>query len=333
MGSPFFSIIIPAYNVADFIRGTISAILSQSFTDWELIIADDASTDSTPEILDYFRHDERIKILLSDKNSGNPFIPRKKASDVASGQYIVTVDADDLIDSTLLARIFETIMNEKADLVIPEMWRFSDSVDESFYILPKKEFDSSKLYRGKELVKFTLNGWTIPMAGFGVRREIYKEAYSRIQKSESDSIHADELLSRHLLILSQRVRFIDSKYFYRLNRNSVTGDPARLIRSGISTNRSLIKLCEAEFGKNSEEYKRALLQKTLFLLSSVLLLKNSGLPRSEKNSLIRAIESERLSTDISPVKDIISLPYRLIWRLPYKLEEQAMTLISLIKHK
>ena len=64
---PFFSIVLPTYNRASFLQRSISSVLSQTFTDFELIIIDDASTDNTKEIIDTF-NDEKIRYFKNEKN-------------------------------------------------------------------------------------------------------------------------------------------------------------------------------------------------------------------------------------------------------------------------
>lgn len=88
------SIIMPSYNTASFIKETIQSVLNQTYTNWELIIVDDCSTDNTDEVVDTIK-DCRIHYLKNEKNSGAA-ISRNKALREAKGQWIAYLDSDDL---------------------------------------------------------------------------------------------------------------------------------------------------------------------------------------------------------------------------------------------
>lgn len=88
------SIIMPSYNTASFIEETIQSVLNQTYTNWELIIVDDCSTDNTNEVVDTIK-DCRIHYLKNEKNSGAA-ISRNKALREAKGQWIAYLDTDDL---------------------------------------------------------------------------------------------------------------------------------------------------------------------------------------------------------------------------------------------
>lgn len=88
------SIIMPSYNTASFIEETIQSVLNQTYTNWELIIVDDCSTDNTDEVLENIK-DSRIRYFKNDKNSGAA-VSRNKALCEARGQWIAYLDSDDL---------------------------------------------------------------------------------------------------------------------------------------------------------------------------------------------------------------------------------------------
>ncbi len=90
---PTVSIIMPAYNASRYIQEAINSVIEQSFTDWELLIADDGSVDDTKTVLDTIQ-DERIKFFHNAQNMG-PVLTRNKLIEKASGQFIAIQDADD----------------------------------------------------------------------------------------------------------------------------------------------------------------------------------------------------------------------------------------------
>ena len=88
------SIIMPSYNTGRFIKESIESVLAQTYSNWELIIVDDCSTDNTDEIVAQFT-DERIKYLKNEVNSGAA-VSRNRALREAKGKWIAFLDSDDL---------------------------------------------------------------------------------------------------------------------------------------------------------------------------------------------------------------------------------------------
>lgn len=98
------SIITPTYNSQDFIHQTIEAIINQTYTNWELLITDDYSTDETWSILTKYAESEpRIKIFRLEQNSG-PGVARNNSIKHAKGRYIAFCDSDDIWASNKLEK-------------------------------------------------------------------------------------------------------------------------------------------------------------------------------------------------------------------------------------
>lgn len=90
------SIIMPAYNSEDFIGYAIESVIAQTYSNWELIIVDDCSTDKTAQIInDYSKNDSRIKYKKLSANSGAA-VARNKAIEFATGRFIAFLDSDDV---------------------------------------------------------------------------------------------------------------------------------------------------------------------------------------------------------------------------------------------
>lgn len=106
------SIIMPCHNGEKYIRDAISSVLSQTYSDWELLVIDDNSTDNSVNIIeDFCKKDARIKLLHTEKSSGMPATPRNVGINVASGRFIAFLDCDDIWLPTKLEHqlpLFET---------------------------------------------------------------------------------------------------------------------------------------------------------------------------------------------------------------------------------
>lgn len=111
-----FSIVLPAYNCETYLREATGSVLSQSFSDWELILVDDGSTDSTPEICDSFASDERVRVI--HKPNGGASSARNAGMRVARGSYIAFLDADDKFGNGYLERLAASAREHPADLLL-----------------------------------------------------------------------------------------------------------------------------------------------------------------------------------------------------------------------
>jgi glycosyltransferase involved in cell wall biosynthesis len=98
---PLISVIVPVYNVENYIQQCIESILNQTYTNWELILVNDGSTDNSGAICDRFaKENARVKII-HQKNAGVS-VARNNALNVAKGEYITFVDSDDWVEKDYL---------------------------------------------------------------------------------------------------------------------------------------------------------------------------------------------------------------------------------------
>ncbi len=114
---PFLSVVVPAYNIEQYVEQCIQSILKQTFTDFELIIVDDGSTDYTGILCDkYAQTDSRVSVI--HKKNGGLVSARKAGLAVAVGEYATYVDGDDWIAEDMFQKLFDCVVKEKADIVI-----------------------------------------------------------------------------------------------------------------------------------------------------------------------------------------------------------------------
>lgn len=116
--NPLVSIITPCYNAEKFISQMIESVLQQSYTNWELLITNDCSTDGTVLIIqNLMKLDNRIKLFHTEKNTGHPSIPRNIALSYACGEYIAFLDSDDLWDKCKLEEQVAFILRGQFELI------------------------------------------------------------------------------------------------------------------------------------------------------------------------------------------------------------------------
>lgn len=112
---PLLSIIVPVFNKEKYIEDCINSILGQTFGDFELILVNDGSTDTSyQKCREYAAKDDRI-ILIDQKNAGVS-AARNKGLSIASGQYIGFIDSDDTIEADMYAMLIRNITSADADI-------------------------------------------------------------------------------------------------------------------------------------------------------------------------------------------------------------------------
>lgn len=125
-----FSVIIPVFNVADYLKQCIDSVLCQSYQDWEMILVDDGSKDDSPIICDkYSNSDSRIKVV--HKGNGGLSSARNAGIKLASGEYILFLDSDDYWNDTDALLNIAKLTEEKPDLICFGYREYQDGVGDN----------------------------------------------------------------------------------------------------------------------------------------------------------------------------------------------------------
>ncbi len=101
IGAPRVSVVIPAYNAESTLAGTLTSVFEQTYTDYEVIVVDDGSTDATPQLL--AGYGDRLRVVHKE-NEGKPAAARNRGLEAARGTYVAFLDADDLWCPAKLAK-------------------------------------------------------------------------------------------------------------------------------------------------------------------------------------------------------------------------------------
>jgi glycosyltransferase involved in cell wall biosynthesis len=149
---PLVSICIPVYNGETYIRQAIESVLAQTYTNFELIISDNLSTDKTLEIVDSIR-DDRIKISKNKKNLGlvgnfNACIHK------ANGKYVKVLCCDDVLSPDAIKKEVDAFENNKNVTVVTGCSTIINSVGKT--VMTRRLYKEDKLLDGKQLAKRTL---------------------------------------------------------------------------------------------------------------------------------------------------------------------------------
>lgn len=184
------SVIIPIYNSEKFLKETIESLLDQSFTDFELILVNDGSTDHSALICnDFAKRDQRIR-FLNQENSGVS-IARNRGLAEAKGNYLFFMDSDDTLDKDFLKTAYGVALQNDSDIVIT----------------------------GEYYCKRLPNVMALPTWAQILKHDFLKE-YPDIRFPEHIQPCEDGLFSHQLLALTEKVNpSIESIYHYRQHEN------------------------------------------------------------------------------------------------------------------
>ncbi|MDO4935190.1 MAG: glycosyltransferase family 2 protein [Phascolarctobacterium sp.] len=139
------SIIMPSYNTAKYIGKSIESVLAQTYSNWELIIVDDCSTDNTMEILSMIQ-DERIHVFQNEKNSGAA-VSRNKALREAKGRWIAFLDSDDLWHSEKLEKMLNFMQTNNYSFAYHDYEKIDEeSKPLGIYVTGPKVVNKTKMY-------------------------------------------------------------------------------------------------------------------------------------------------------------------------------------------
>ncbi|TGE34861.1 glycosyltransferase [Desulfosporosinus fructosivorans] len=174
---PFFSIIVPVYNVDVFLKECIESILLQSFNDYEMILIDDGSTDNSGIICDEYESSNRDRVRVIHKENGGLSDARNVGIGVAKGQYLIFVDSDDYISPESLQIFREELSKyEAVDVLITRLMQVYIDGQTKYM---DKNMPIDKLLSGKKaeviewIFKDSQNTW--PAQRYVVNRDfIYK---------------------------------------------------------------------------------------------------------------------------------------------------------------
>lgn len=207
---PEVSIIVPIYNAEKSIARCIDSILSQEYTDFELILCDDGSTDKSGQIIDEYREkDERIRVLHKENTGVSD--TRNQGIAVAKGKYIQFLDADDWITVDATKLLVRTMKEGGCDLVISDFYRVIGE-----RISHKGDIDADGILTQEEFAEYMM----VNPADFyyGVlwnklyKREIIEKYH--LKMDESVSWCEDFLFNLEYLLHTKRIAALQVPIYY-----------------------------------------------------------------------------------------------------------------------
>lgn len=225
-----FSIIVSFYNIEKYVRKCMDSIISQSYSEFEVIAVDDGSTDDTGNILDHYSEvDSRIKVIHKKNEGVNK--ARKTATSKCAGDYIVVVDGDDWISTDYLEKIDKVLRDTDKEVDIVITGYVEAYEDKNINIKPISINGSVGIFDRDDMEKFLFPQLfsTIPVLW---AKAFKRDLYTKYQMKLADSIKMgeDSCITFPCIIDSKYVGIVDEPlYFYRQNPYSLTKHPKKYL--------------------------------------------------------------------------------------------------------
>ena len=217
------SVLIPTYNVEEYIDDCLTSLIKQNLKDIEIICVDDISTDTTPDIIKYYQQkDNRIKYYQLKEKQGSGGC-RNYALTKARGKYIQYVDSDDFLDLNALKELYEIAEREKIQILMYKATSYNHNENkffiENYYDMKELSHHLNKLMGIKEYDSDIFRTAVVPW------NKLYLKSFltSLNVKFPEHLIHQDSPFFFETMINADRIYFIEKYYYnHRHREKSIT---------------------------------------------------------------------------------------------------------------
>lgn len=277
------SVVIPVYNVKPYLCECLDSVVNQTFTDLEIIIVDDGSTDGSGKICDeYAKKDSRIQVI--HKENGGLGNARNVGMDAANGKYIVFLDSDDYWDLSAMERLFYEAEKNSVQVLVFSAEPFFDGIKKlDHYLHYGHSIQNEFVKNGAESMKTAIENKEYFSSAC---LRLYLLNYLREKRMRFDEgiVHEDEKMSFLAYLLADRVECIgDRLYKRRYRRGSImTSENVQKSAHGYITAidgimNAFCELCLSNSQKSLiEYYVRFLFGKIRSMYAKVYCEKNQG---------------------------------------------------------
>lgn len=236
------SVIVPVYNVEKYLKDCVESILNQTYTDFELILVNDGSTDLSGQMCDDYAQ-KSDKVIVIHKSNGGQNSAIKSGLQKARGEYIAFVDSDDWLEPNALEKFYDIVKTSNVDLVVGNAFRNDQASDILTHKLDAGIYDKEQIRQHifpNLMVRMTSNNVSVLPARWG--KLFKKDLLMQVVHYCDDEISRGEekLLTYPYIIKCETIAFTNERtYHYRYNAESVSH---RLIDDRMGEQKRLIAL-------------------------------------------------------------------------------------------
>ena len=285
---PLISIIIPVYNAKKYLEKCLLSIISQTYKNFEIILVDDGSTDKSFEVCQEFANKDKRITVVTQTNSGASSA-RNRGIEIAKGEWITFIDADDYVEKNYLECLYKNIENEKT-LIIQGLKQVNINGEE----IKKIEFKETVL-NGSEIQKaFDEN--EIFEYGYTVAKLYHREIINKhnIRFNKQISYSEDMLFMLEYILYSSTIKFIEGANYYYITDNSNLSQRYNSFESEylLFTQYNKTNLAIANKWNFTPSYKSQRCGALILMRSIYSLYKKESYSRKERISIIKKIKQE-----------------------------------------
>ena len=208
------SVIVPIYKVEQYLEKCIDSIINQTYKNLEIILVDDGSPDNCGKICDeYSKEDNRIKVI--HKKNGGLSDSRNKGLNISSGNYVVFIDSDDYIDTNMIEKLYNKLIETNSDICICDFIREFENFSK-YNNFEKKYF----CVEGNEKFKCLYNQYNV--VSTVQWNKLYKKNIFDSIKFEVGKINEDEFIVFDEFEKANKIIYVlEPLYYYRQRQNSI----------------------------------------------------------------------------------------------------------------
>lgn len=221
--NPLISIIIPVYNCAKYLHKCVDSILAQTYTNLEIILVDDGSTDESVRICDELaQREQRIRVI--HQSNGGASAARNTGIKAAKGEYISFIDGDDWVATTFIETLWKVSHKYQAPIAVVGQYYVSASKTTHKNILPKNEMEKlistpAQVFTEQQAIEMTLS----PTGGCVTNRLFHSSLFKQILFPVGISSEDTWILYRLFQLVNKlAVCNVPLYYYNRTNENSIS---------------------------------------------------------------------------------------------------------------
>ncbi|WP_180273326.1 glycosyltransferase family 2 protein [Streptococcus suis] len=222
MNKPLISIIVPVYNVENYLDECIRTVLGQTYSNWELLLINDGSTDSSGTMCDdYAKRDDRIRVI--HKENGGLSDARNTGLEYCAGEYIVFLDSDDGIRGDFLEECVTTANQHDVDIVIGHFFIWDENNQTFLYFVDQAQKDTTEVISAQEALNRQVVWKNLNTAPFVVAwGKLFRASLFKTVRFPKGKVFEDEYTIHKTLLESNTVALINKEfYMYRRHGNSI----------------------------------------------------------------------------------------------------------------
>lgn len=249
---------MPAFNSEKYIERALNSVINQNYSNWEMIVIDDGSTDNTKKICNDLAAEDTRFVIISQENAG-PSAARNRGLVHARGEFVAFLDADDWYEPNFFGKMLHELIQSDSDIAMCD-----------FDVNGKSEFSyDGRVLEGNEILRAFAHGSICNR----IMNKIYRiEVVKDVNFPEGRDLMEDGVWTPHVLEKSKKITIIsEALYHYYVSEGSVSRRRHRCEREVVGYYKNLLERDRCVLSYLGDTAEKSILQKVLTDLETVLI--------------------------------------------------------------